>query len=239
MKLLNIGNNAKTVKGDGEYITAVLYLAPDRNHTVPGDSRTLCPSATKGCSKACLYTAGRGQFDSVKASRIRKANYFLENRENFLKQLKLEVASHVRRCAKLGVKPAVRLNGTSDVAWEKLKYHWSDKYPGFNIFQIFPDVQFYDYTKVLPRLRKKLPVNYCLTFSRSEATRDATVKRVVKEGHNVAVVFSSLPKSYLGIPVIDGDADDLRFLDPSGVIVGLTPKGQAKKDTSGFLVEVA
>mgnify|MGYP000536613644 CR=1 FL=1 len=226
MKLLGVGNNSKTIKGDGKgYLTAILYLAPDRNHTVPGHRNTLCPYATPGCSAACLYTAGRGRMPKVQEARIRKANWFLEDTQGFLEAIRSDIEKHETYCKSRQITPVIRLNGTSDVLWES-----------YGIPQDYPDIQFYDYTKVLPRLRRKIPSNYHPTFSRSEVTQDSTVKTVVSQGTNVAVVFNELPEKYLGIPVINGDKNDLRFTDPAGVIVGLIAKGDAKKDSSGFVV---
>lgn len=230
MKLLGVGTNAKTTKGDGsEYLTAILYMAPDRNHTVPGNRKTLCPHATPGCSAACLYTAGRGKMDSVKNSRIRKANWFLQDTQGFLEAIRSDVEKHRTYCKSRQITPVIRLNGTSDVLWES-----------HGIPQDYPDVQFYDYTKVYARIMlkalNKIPGNYHLTYSRSEITHDRTVKSIVSKGTNVAVVFNELPEKYLGIPVINGDKNDLRFTDPAGVIVGLVAKGDAKKDSSGFVV---
>ena len=130
MKLLSVGNNAKTIKSDkgGVYSTAILYLAPHKNSGV-----NLCPKASEGCAKACLYTAGRGAFSNVQAARLRKSRWFIEDRETFLMQLKLDIQQHVLTCKRKGVTPAVRLNGTSDILWER-----------YIDMSEFPDVQFYD-----------------------------------------------------------------------------------------------
>ena len=123
-----------------------------------------------------------------------------------------------------------RLNLTSDLPWENM------------VIKHFPDSQFYDYTKHLKRfvayLEGKLPSNYHLTYSRDETTPDTLIKSLCASGGNVAVVFrGSLPKTWLGIEVIDGDDSDLRFKDGNGKIVGLLEKGLAKKDETGFVVE--
>lgn len=222
-KLLSVGTNAKTVKGDklGEYLTAILYMAPHKSNT---SGVNLCPKASAGCSAACLNTAGRGKFDSVQIARIRKADYFIKDRVAFVAQLEKELLDFSRYARLLGKKPAVRLNGTTDIKWER--YIDMSKYP---------EIQFYDYTKWEPEERNKLTSNYHLTFSRAEDTLDSTVMHKMHWG-NVAVVFDKLPATYLGFPVYDGDTTDLRFLDPKGVIVGLTAKGKAKKDSSGFVI---
>jgi hypothetical protein len=229
MNLLSVGTNIKTAKGDakGEYLTAILYMAP---HKQNNSGVNLCPKATEGCAKACLYTAGRGRFDTVKKARIRKADWFISDRESFVKQLTHELLLFSAKARKQGLKPAVRLNGTTDIQWER-----------YINMGLFPEITFYDYTKWEPKARLKAcnTANYHLTYSKTEDTSDAYIQGLTSHGYNVAVVFSGpLPKTYLGIPVINGDEDDMRFLDPKGVIVGLSAKGDAKKDTSGFVIQV-
>ena len=154
-------------------------------------------------------------FRSVKAARERKAKFFIQEPDNFLELLFQELS-------KLKDGSIVRLNGTTDICWEK-----------YGVPQSFPNLIMYDYTKIPNR---KVPPNYHLTFSRSESN-DAEVLREVARGSNVAVVFRNRPESFLGRPVIDGDQHDFRFLDPKGVIVGLTAKGKARFDVgSGFVL---
>jgi hypothetical protein len=229
MKLLGVGSNAKTIKSDsgGEYLTAIMYLAPAREHGT--DSKmTMCPSSTEGCEEGCLYTAGRGNMANVKRARVSKSSLFIADRKAFLSQLHTEIAAFEKKCIKKNVQPVVRLNGTSDLPWESFSQ---------SLIEAFPSTQYYDYTKTWKRSHK-LPVNYHLTLSRGENTPDSHVDKAVKSGHNVAVVFRDviLPTTWRGHRVIDGDVNDLRFLDPKGVIVGLRAKGDAKKDTSGFVI---
>jgi hypothetical protein len=129
------------------------------------------------------------------------------------------------------------LNGTSDLSFEKYEVVRNGQLFR-NIFAAFPDVQFYDYTKILGRKVKDIS-NYHLTFSAADGN-DADVLRAIAEGLNVATVFGlkkteAMPETYNGRPVFNGDESDLRFLDPKGVVVGLYAKGKAKKDTSGFV----
>jgi hypothetical protein len=223
LKLLGVGNNAKTVKGDGsEYLTAILYLTP---------SDYLCPlSNLAGCREGCLNTAGRGAFNSVQAARHRKTQMLLKLPDQFNQQLRADLDKFQKYCQRKGIQPVVRLNGTSD-------YNWKD------IIVDYPAIQFYDYTKVYNRVAKNWPSNYHLTLSYSEANdayRDNVVRYANDYGANMAVVFrdkNSIPKTFLGREVIDGDRDDLRFLDPSNVVVALYAKGKAKKDTTGFVVD--
>ena len=155
---------------------------------------------------------------------------FFEDREEFLKLLRKDIIALEKKATKLNMKPAVRLNGTSDINWVR-----------FNIMEEFPNVQFYDYTKVVKHLTKNIP-NYNITFSRNEANDDDCIE-ALRKGYNVAVVFSTkkgddLPTTWQNYPVVDGDETDVRFLDNSGSIVGLRAKGQAKKDRLGFVIKL-
>jgi len=235
MKLLSTGN-PKVLKGMSQgYNTYILHLAPAN---VSGYET--CPKRTAGCTAACLNTAGRGGMfkrgettNVIQEARKRKTRFFFENRGAFMLQLYLDIKKAIKQSEKLGLIPVFRLNGTSDIAWEK--YEVQD---GKNIFQMFPNVTFYDYTKMLNRKGRALP-NYHLTFSAADGN-DADVAKAIEQGYNVATVFgikknSPMPETYNGLPVFNGDDSDLRFLDPKGVVVGLYAKGKAKKDTSGFV----
>lgn len=226
-------NNAKIEKGEKlGYKTFGIHLAPS---TLSG--KNTCPHASKGCAAACLNTAGFGVYNHVQQARIKKTQAFFQDRQAFLNQLLKEVEAKVKSAKKAGMIPTFRLNLTSDLKWESFKVK-----DGKNIMELFPEVQWYDYTKDFKRMidytQKKLPKNYHLTFSRSESNEEQC-KIVLGMGGNVAVVFrGGLPKTYLGKKVINADNDDLRFLDKKNVIVGLIQKGKAKKDSSGFVVEV-
>lgn len=229
MKLLSVGNDAKTKKGEKlGVLTGVLYLAP---FNTSGIFNT-CASATGGCAGSCLYFAGMGKFANVQAARVAKTKFFWEDRQGFKNQLRLDIQELIRKAKKLGMEPAVRLNGTSDIGFEIM---YAD------LLAEFPDVQFYDYTKVESRMLRyldgKCPPNYSLTFSRAETEdNQLTAMRVLARGGNVAAVFADMPTEYLGFKVIDGDESDARFLDERGVIVGLKAKGLAKKDLTGFVI---
>lgn len=231
MALLTVGN-PKLLKGLKKgYLSSVLHLAP-----ADLSGKEVCPKRTKGCTNACLNTAGRGGIfkkgettNVIQQARIRKTKQFFENRQEFLNELTVEIIKTVKKAEKLGLIPVFRLNGTSDLSWEKYEVC-----NGKNIFQMFPEVQFYDYTKVLGRKVSHIP-NYHLTFSKADGN-DMDVRLAASNGMNVAAVFHKLPEQYIGRPVINGDDTDLRFLDPKGVVVGLKAKGRAKKDTTGFVV---
>ena len=163
----------------------------------------------------------------IQKARIRKTQYFFEARDYFMNDLVADIRKAIKFAAKQGLTPVFRLNGTSDLSWEK--YTVNDQ----NIFEMFPQVQFYDYTKVLGRKVSQYS-NYHLTFSAADGN-DSDVQRAIDQGMNVAVVFDKLPEVYGGRPVYNADDTDLRFLDPKGVVLGLKAKGRAKKDTSGFV----
>jgi hypothetical protein len=167
----------------------------------------------------------------IQQARIRKTKEFFEDRDAFMAQLIKDIRLGIKQAAKLGLTPVFRLNGTSDLSWEKY-----EAAAGKNIFELFDYVQFYDYTKVLGRKVAHIP-NYHLTFSAADGN-DADVEKAVAQGMNVAAVFDKLPETYMGRPVINADDTDLRFLDPKGVIAGLKAKGRAKKDNTGFVRRV-
>lgn len=222
MKLLTY-SNTKVLKGTGRgFLTAILHLAP---HKLSGYN--VCPKATKGCSAACLNTAGRGKFTKIQNSRIRKTKEFFESRDIFMAQLIKDIKAVVRKANREGLTPAIRLNGTSDIRWETVSVG-----DFANLMAMFPTVQFYDYTKI-PN-RRNIPANYHITFSLAE-DNDTEAVTAIGNGYNVAAVFRNAPNTFMGLPVINGDDTDLRFLDIKGCIVGLSPKGDAKKDTSGFV----
>jgi hypothetical protein len=214
MKLLTVGNT-KTIKGEKlGYMTFIMHLAPS---TLSGYQA--CPMASNGCAAACLNTAGRGRFTATQEARIRKTRWYFEGRETFMAQLVKDILAAIRKANREQMTPVFRLNGTSDIRWETVPIN------GFrNIMEMFTTVQFYDYSKI-PN-RRDLPANYHLTFSRSEIN-NAYAKVALDRGMNVAVVFDTLPNTYMGRTVIDGTQTDLRFLDEKNVIVGLLAKGKA------------
>lgn len=232
-------NNAKTIKGEKKgYKTFILYMSP---FTQNSKGVNLCPMASEGCANACLFESGfGGMYTSVKQGRIAKTEFYLSDRIGFLDKLVSEITKLEKKFADNDLTLAIRLNGTSDISYEKQKTS-----NGKTIFDTFPNVQFYDYTKNYTRFAKELPGNYHLTFSRSETNHEIAMD-ILSKGHNVAMVFTTLPDTYNGYKVINGDDSDLRFLDEKNVIVGLkykkiTGKGGTEKNkeslTSGFVLD--
>lgn len=235
--LLSIDIDAKTRKGTKEgVLTGILYFAPS---DVSGYQ--VCPKASSGCIEACLYTAGRGAMSNVMRGRINRTLWFFEDRESFMATLVEDIKRIVRRAGRNNMVPAIRLNGTSDIAWEKIRVT-VDGESFRNVMVAFPDVQFYDYTKIHGRKSATALPNYHLTFSLAE-DNDSAAFRAIDEGYNVAVVMNlrrseEKPATWNGYPVVNGDETDIRFNDPKGGhIVALTAKGKARYDTSGFVRE--
>ena len=235
-------SSTKTLKGEKfGWDTHILYLSPHKQNR---HGKNLCPKATAGCSAACLYTAGRGRFSTVQRARMNKTELFLTQRKWFLEKLYKELTNIDSKDAGaegivplLGAKrQCVRLNGTSDIPWENIKWK------GMNLFEHFHNLQFYDYTKDPKRVLNNKYANYHLTFSRSEENNN-TCLDILNTGNNVAFVFAKdtykdvINKGkFLKWDVIDGDESDLRFLDRNGVIVALKSKGDGNKDSSGFII---
>lgn len=237
-----LGTSTKIDAGLGVgVLTRVLYMMPARS-----SGTNACPFASAGCEAACLAEGtGRMSMSGPQRARRRRHASFILDREQFMADLVSEVAAHEVEAITKGKRCAVRLNGTTDILWERVSVKRGQSEFAC-IMDAFPSVQFYDYTKVPAKARRlaALPTNYHLTYSLSEkpeAERHAA--EYIAAGYSVAVVFAAkkgaLPatSTVLGGPltVIDGDKHDCRFLDTPGSIVGLSAKGRAKTDTSGFV----
>lgn len=217
-----LGKSAKIDKSDKhtDYENYIMYLSP---HTLSGTN--ICPNASPGCSSSCLNTAGRGKFKTTQRARLNRTLHYVNNRVSFLQRLRAEIMYH----AALHKNLAIRLNGTSDINFNPFIK---------SIYTHAPHVVFYDYTKNLSQAIKTLSTpNYHVTFSRSE-TNEADCLKALSMGINVAVVFRhKIPTTWMGYEVVDGDKTDTRFLDKTGVVIGLTAKGRGKKDKTGFVVD--
>jgi hypothetical protein len=228
-KLLSTAN-PKIQKGTKlGYLSFILHLAP-----ADLSGFETCPKRTVGCTAACLNTAGRGGMfkrgettNMIQKARIRKTQYFFANRDAFMVDLANDIRKAIKYAAKQGLTPVFRLNGTSDLSWEK---YWVPVYD-MTLFELFPQVQFYDYTKILGRKTSAFP-NYHLTFSKADGN-DSDVAEALLQGMSVVAVYDAIPE---GVP--SADETDLRFLDPKGIMLGLKAKGRAKKDYSGFVIRL-
>lgn len=250
-----------TADASAGYLSAVLYLAP---HKLSG--RNLCPNASPGCIAACLNLAGRGGImkqgettNPIQTARIRRSRLYLEHRAIFMDELFLDICAHRRAAQAQGKVPTVRLNGTSDIPWENV--HNGD---GLTVFEAFPDVTFYDYTKSTVRAYAQAygsvskgdgtppvpwPRNYVLTYSRSERSDGIWIRSYLKLGGRVSVVYRGgssdgfrrasrlVDFTFAPSSIVDGDATDYRFLDPAGSVNLLRAKGPAARDRSGFVID--
>ena len=258
-KLLNIDANPKTVKGQAHgYLTAVLYFAPWMASGV-----NVCPMAEQaGCHKACLNTAGHGGIskggklmrtpagmlpaNQIQRARIARTRLFNQDRPEFFRRLYQEIRAFLRKAERMGLTPVIRLNGTSDILWEKIPMPVSDNKRGIhgyfeNVMAVFPELQFYDYTKIWKRFERTQPSNYHLTLSYSLASRkyaQACTRAHEQFGASLVVVTrnAEVRDFHIELGGIDGDAHDLRFLDPPGSMIYLKAKGAARTDQTGFVI---
>lgn len=236
-RLLSVDNPKAEKAVKYGWLNGIHYMSPS---DIAGVGN-LCPHASPGCIALCLgYHSGQASMvanaddtankNSVRKSRDLKAQQFMGHRKEYEAELVKQIAAFAALAAKHGLKPCVRLNGSTDIAWG-------------HIVSQFPEVQFTEYTKNPKRYREVMGLddsfltypNLHMTFSRSETNEDDCLK-ILQDGGSVAVVFEKLPKTWHGFRVINGDEHDLRHLDPPNVVVGLTPKGAARKDASGFVV---
>jgi hypothetical protein len=228
-KLLSVNSNPKIDKSNKvseKYWSCIMHLRPINTK--------ICPyQDIAKCKEACLNTAGLGGvYPSIQKARQKKTELFLNNRDEFMQVLIKDIHTFIRACKRKDKLPAIRLNGTSDIQWEKIDIE------GQNIFEMFPQIQFYDYTKIPTRKVDNIP-NYHLTWSYSEAN-EKYAKMFDKVPNNKAVVFKNkiLPTMFKGLKVIDGDTHDMRFLDKPNSVVGLKAKGKARQDKTGFVINV-
>lgn len=259
-------DSAKAAKASGYgYLNAIHYMAP----ATLGGAGNMCSHYTIACFLNCLgWQSGQASMvkdldndtNNVRESRKLKAQLFMKDRANYMNRLARDIIALDRRAMRESLKLCVRLNGSSDLRFERISFEIDVKtskalaayyglledcaidatyYAGrkFTLPALFPEIQFVDYTKNPNRLGNA-PDNLDLTLSYSVENSADCVKALMA-GHNVAMIFDGgLPDRFAGFPVIDGDKHDLRHLDPKGGhIVGLTPKGRrAKLDQTGFII---
>lgn len=259
--LLNIDANPKTVKGQKlGYMTAVLYLAPYKT-----SGYNVCPMAElAGCWRDCLDVQGRGgmaiggkQLDTpagprpdnpIRHARINRTKMWVENRPEFCLQLVKEIRAFLKKAERKGLTPTCRLNGMSDIQWERIDIGHELGIESQTIFEMFPDLIFYDYTKIAKRFKRTLPSNYHLSLSFSNANEKYAATCWEAHGqHGASLVMVYRTKDDIAnartwfeechVNFVDGDAHDLRFLDPAKSIVALKAKGTARHDASGFVLD--
>lgn len=203
----------------------------------------MCASKSPECENFCIFQAGRGLPYLVNSSglqmnwagRIFRTLWFMRDRDSFMEKLVREIANNQDA--------AIRLNVFSDWIWERQKVTVSDEIASRygivageykNLMEVFPETQFYDYTKHYKRMARPRPSNYHLTFSLTEVNAHQA-RTVLDAGFNVAAVMRDPTGTLFGYDVIDGDEHDLRFLDPNPVVIGLHPKGALTKEESPFV----
>ena len=227
--------NAKTAKND--LLSAILFLAPAEQNS---KGINICPAADT-CKLPCLFTAGRGRFSDVQQARIARTELYIRDRQIFADLLLKEISKLYTKAVNIGAKVAVRLNGTSDLDFLAILKNRT----GIDVLEAYgttledsaPGLVFYDYTKLIGKVRKYAGTKYTLTFS-YQPGNEADCIEALSLGCNVAAVFrKELPAAYFGAPVVDGDSSDIVMLEESGKVLGLKAKGPAKKDRSGFVID--
>ena len=224
--ILTINSDPKTIKGTKKvYLTAILYLSP---HKISG--KNLCLFASIGCINACLNIAGRGAMNFTQKARLNRSLFYIKDKQAFMLNIVNRINNFVKYAKNKNMIPVIRLNGTSDIMLERIKINYQGKTYN-NIMEIFPDVQFYDYTKAPLKIKKNLPSNYDITYSYSDKATafNESMEYLKNNKARVSVVFSGdLPKNWNGFKVVNADESDLRFLEPKNVICGLKFKGSKK-----------
>jgi len=226
----SINSSAKIIKNQivSNNYTYIIYLAPANQ-----SGYNICSHSTPECRLGCLNTSGRSKMEfkdgcvkRIQKARIKKTKLFIEDQDYLMNWLIAEMTLAEKKAIRNNFDFSVRLNGTSDIDWAKIKLN------GQNIFNIFPNTVFYDYTKNPQKIFNDV-TNYHLTFSYS-GHNAVTCKKLLSHGYNIAVVFDTkkgekLPNTFMGYPVIDGDLTDFRPNDEKGVVVGLRWKKIADK----------
>lgn len=232
-----INSSAKLMKNkkvSGQY-TYVLYLAPAKT-----SGYNTCKFSTPECRMGCLNTSGRAGMEVITGSqiisnaRITKTKLLFEQQDFFMNWVVAEMKRWKLKAEKDNFGFSARLNGTSDIDWENVRLN------GKNIFEIFPDVQFYDYTKSPLKMNSNVP-NYHLTFSYT-GKNDKYAEQFIQQGKNVAVVFNvnknqSLPNYFKGYPILDGDKTDYRVDDKKASVIGLRFKKIGDKVKQKAVIE--
>ena len=229
--LLTLQGNTKldkTNKLNDGYNTGIIHMI-----SADKSGRNVCKHYSEGCKLVCIDIQGRGVFKNVIKARLFRTNLFFDDLDGFKARLVFEIGKAYSKTIKQGLKLAIRLNGTSDIPYERV-------FP--ELFDMFgPDkLTAYDYTKYPYKERpiENLPVNYDLTFSRSE-TNGVDFLESLHYGRRATMVikakkYEALPTKWGPYRIIDGDKNDKMFQYPGSVVIGLRAKGTAMHDTTGF-----
>lgn len=229
-----VNKSAKIIKnGKIGMNTYCIYLAPANL-----SGYNTCSHSTPECRIGCLNTSGRAGIEIVSGKnkilncRSNKTKLFFEQTSYFMQWVIAEIESEIQKAKKINHDFSVRLNGTSDIDWSDVLIN------GKTIFELFPNIQFYDYTKN-PNKFKNIAKNYHLIMSYTGRNWQVC-EMLLQQGFNVAVVFDvkknkALPKTFNGYKVVDGDITDYRPLDGKGVVVGLRWKYVAHKQVNDFI----
>jgi len=252
--ILSVSSDPKTIKSliDG-ILTGIFYGMPANGSGEWND----CPFASLGCEMACLNTAGHGgigldqdRLNPVQIARLKRSAFFHTRRSEFWTMLIRDIDALIRKARKLGLIPAIRLNGTTDTKWESQPVVIDGIKIADNIMALYESVVFYDYTKwpYHKRPTESLPINYHLTFSRSESN-ESQIAENIYHGRNCTVVVdipsrdksTAIPTTWREIPTFDADRSDFRPNDPIGRILILRYKSAkasslADAIASGFVV---
>ena len=218
-KLMTLfGSSLKVEKGADKYDTYVMYLQPADKIAI----KTLCSFATKaGCKEPCLIDSGQLGMTTGQNAATKRTILMLLRPDYFKARILSEIDKAERKALKTGIPALFRLNGTSDIDFS-------------DIYKARPNSKFYDYSKLLSRVRKNTLANYDLTFSGSMYSKQsrAALRKAVTAGHRIAVAFNTklIASDALAIPdnMANFDKTDLRHLD-NKVIGALTRKGSNKK----------
>ena len=219
-------NNNKTIKGEKYgHATFIFYGAPN---TISGYNT--CANSSEGCRANCIYYSGYGAMKNVQNARIRKTKMYFEERRDFISLVNIDIKSAIKFSERNNMEPAFRLDGTTDIGLAK------------HFVGLYPNVQFYDYTKIMKRVKLAEKYdNWHVTYSLSEDTTRSTIKILLAGRTNIAIPFKRVPDTgspyrLWGRKLVDGYSTDLRFLDGDNRIVCLKAGGRGRKSNSEFIV---
>ena len=223
--------NAETIKGESlGYATLVFYGSPAKT-----SGFNSCANSGL-CADICIYYQGMGRFKNVKNARIRKTRLYFEDRPAFLDLMRIDIEKAIKWAYKKNLTPVFRLDGTTDIGIAR------------KLAKEFPHVRFYDYTKIYRRIMQNAHDNWHLTYSLSEKTTDAQLRTLLGSRHNIAVPIVNVPSfskpitfklsnlnsKFVDRSSVNGDQNDLRFLDGKGKIVFLKVKGKEAREGFTF-----